>query len=87
MRDGKTTLMRLKEMQFGHPIETLIKGPLSEVAKKLRVDKSTIVQWRVQLDIKPPGWCGRHGHRIDDFCGDCWIEHLQEPREVKLSQD
>lgn len=85
MRDGKTALMRLVELQFGHPVETLIQGPLTQVAERLKVDKSTIVQWREQLGIRPPGWCGKHNHRIDDFCGDCWLEHLAEPRGVESS--
>jgi len=50
-----TPLMRVKELEFGEPIERLVakkRGSIYKVAKRLGVHPSTVYLWRKRLLIE-----------------------------------
>jgi len=50
--NSKTPMMKYLELKFEKPIEELImEGGLSEVARKLRVDPSTVWLWRQRFGL------------------------------------
>lgn len=52
--DIKTPMMRWFELKFGSPIEVLLEGSLTECARRLGTNKSTISKWKKRLGIDQP---------------------------------
>ena len=48
----KTRQMMLIELEWDLPIEDLLVGSLSQIAKRLDIDNSTVSKWKTRLQVK-----------------------------------
>ena len=76
--EHRTPMQLYLEEKYRLPIEVLIRGPLSQVAERFQIDKSTVSKWRKKLGLVPPSYCEKHSKRFDDFCGECWLETVDK---------
>jgi hypothetical protein len=85
----KTPLMQLLELRHNKDIDTLLKGPGSEVAALLNIDKSTVSKWRTTRGLHPPAYCENHQLRFDDYCKECWFDtlHLTVEEREKIMKE